>query len=47
MIHFETILITINDELVYKYLNNEINYKSLQLNIIRLIKSPYFYKFIN
>ena len=43
--YFETILITINDELVYKYLNNEINYKSLQLNIIRLIKSPYFYKF--
>ena len=43
--YFETILITINDELVYKYLNNEINYKSLQLNIIRFIKSPYFYKF--
>jgi len=43
--YFETILITVNDELVYKYLNNKINYKSLQLNIIRLIKSPYFYKF--
>ncbi len=42
---FETILITINDNLVNKYLNNHINYKSIHLNILKLLKSPFFVKF--
>ena len=43
--YFETILITINDSLVNKYLNNEISYLSIQSNLLRLIKKPYFVKF--
>ena len=42
---FETVLITMNDTLVEKYLNNQINYVSIQSNIINLIKNPYFKKF--
>ncbi len=42
---FETILITINDYLVKKYLLNQINYISIHLNILRLIKSPFLKKF--
>ena len=42
---FETILITINDRLVHNYLKNEISYKSIHLNLLRLIKSPFFRKF--
>ena len=43
--YFETILITINDYLVEKYLNNEINYISIHLNLLRLIKSPFLLKY--
>ncbi len=43
--YFETILITINDNLVYKYLNGQINYKSIQMNILRLINKPYFRRY--
>ncbi len=46
--YFETILITINDYLVNKYLNKEINYQSLNNKMVKLIKNPYFtryYKF--
>ena len=32
-LYFETILITLNDELVLKYLKGEINYISIQLNL--------------
>ena len=42
---FETILITLNDELVDKYLKNQINYISIQKNLLNLIKKPYFLKF--
>ena len=45
--YFETILITLNDCLVHKYLKNEINYISLQLNLLKLIKSPFLVKFYN
>ncbi len=45
--YFETILITINDNLVNKYLNNKINYNSIQLNILKLIKNPFFKKYYN
>lgn len=40
--YFETILISINDFLVDKYLNGDINYLSLNTNLIKLIKRPYF-----
>ena len=42
---FETILITLNDTLVKKYLNGSINYNSIQLNLLKHIKNPYFKKF--
>ena len=42
---FETILITINDKLVYKYLANKINYTSISINLFRLIKSPFFARY--
>ena len=43
--YFETILISLNDSLVNKYLNNEINYISIQRNIINLIERPFFKKY--
>ena len=43
--YFETILITLNDELVKKYLNGEINYISIQTNLLKHMKSQYFKKF--
>ncbi len=43
--YYETILITINDELVKKYLNNEISYISIHEILLKLIKNPYFIKF--
>ena len=43
--YFETILITINDTLVNKYLDSEINYISIQKNLINIIKRPYFKKY--
>ena len=43
--YFETILITLNDTLVEKYLNGQINYISIQENILNLIKRPYIMKF--
>ena len=42
---FETILITLNDNLVDKYLNNKINYSSLHRNLLNFIKKPYFNKY--
>ena len=45
--YFETILITINDYLVNKYLNSQISYHSLNRNIIKLIKTPYFMRYYN
>ena len=42
---FETILITLNDNLVNKYLSGHINYISIQRNLLNLIKKPYFKKF--
>ncbi len=43
--YFETILITINDLLVYKYLKGQINYISIQKNILKLIKNRYFTRY--
>ena len=43
--YFETILITINDHLVHKYLSNKIKYNSIQQNLLTLMKSPYLRKF--
>ena len=43
--YFETILITINDELVKKYLHNKISYISLHKILLKLIKKPYFTKY--
>ena len=45
--YFETILITINDTLVYKYLNGNINYISIQQNLLNLIKHSFFKKYYN
>tara|TARA_Y100000741_G_scaffold161424_1_gene121770 strand:- start:4198 stop:5079 length:882 start_codon:yes stop_codon:yes gene_type:complete len=43
--YFETILISINDFLVMKYLKGDINYLSLNNNLVKLIKSPYFTRY--
>ena len=43
--YFETILISINDYLVMKYLKGDINYLSLNNNLVTLIKKPYFTRF--
>ncbi len=43
--YFETILISINDNLVDKYLKNEISYHSLNTNLIKLTKIPYFTRY--
>jgi len=43
--YFEIILVSINDELVKKYLNNEISFFSLQKKLLKLIKHPYFNKY--
>ena len=42
---FEIILITLNDNLVNKYLNGEINYQSIYKNILKLIKKPTLNKY--
>ena len=42
---FETILITVNDNLVKKYLDNKINYISVHRNLLHLIKSTFFTKY--
>jgi len=43
--YFETILITLNDSLVDKYLKGEINYISIQKNLLNLIESTYLKKY--
>ena len=43
--YFETILITINDYLVYKYLDNKINYHSIHYNLLNLINNSFFKKY--
>ena len=45
--YFEIILISINDELVKKYLDNRISYYSIQKILLKLIKKPYFTKYYN
>ena len=43
--YFETILISINDILVDKYLKSEISYRSLNSNLMKLTKIPYFTRY--
>tara|TARA_B100000579_G_C22007847_1_gene478081 strand:- start:130 stop:486 length:357 start_codon:yes stop_codon:yes gene_type:complete len=43
--YFETVLISINDFLVDKYLKGEINYNSINANLVKLIKIPYFSRY--
>ena len=43
--YFETILITLNDELVKNYLKNKISYFSIIKILMKMIKTPYFCKF--
>ena len=43
--YFETILISINDNLVDKYLRGEINYNSISVNLLKFTKIPYFTRF--
>ncbi len=43
--YFETILVSINDVLVDKYLRGDINYHSLNVNLMKLIKIPYFTRY--
>tara|TARA_B100001027_G_scaffold108545_1_gene74813 strand:- start:5114 stop:6286 length:1173 start_codon:yes stop_codon:yes gene_type:complete len=43
--YFEIILTTLNDNLVNKYLNDRINYISIQKNLLYFIKCKFFKKF--
>ncbi len=43
--YFETILISLNDSLVDKYLKGEINYISIQKNLLNLLESTYLKKY--
>tara|TARA_Y100000741_G_scaffold336643_1_gene295388 strand:- start:1609 stop:2784 length:1176 start_codon:yes stop_codon:yes gene_type:complete len=43
--YFETILTTINDFLVERYLRGDISYLTLNTNLIKMIKKPYFIKY--
>ena len=43
--YFETILITLNDSLVKEYLDKKINYISIQQNLLKLVKKPFFIKY--
>ena len=45
--YFEIILITINDELVNKYLKNRITYISIHKIMLKLLKKHYFKKYFN
>jgi len=45
--YFETILVSINDELVKKYLKDQISFISMQKNLLKYIKDPYFVKYYN
>ena len=45
--YYETILISINDYLVDKYLKGHINYSCLNNNLIKLTKIPYFTRYYN
>ena len=44
---FEVILVSINDELVKNYLNNNISYISIHKKMFILLKKPYFTRFYN
>ena len=44
-IYFEIILVTLNDILVQKYLDNKISYITIHKSILKLLKNPYFVKF--
>ncbi len=43
--YLEVILVSLNDALVKKYLDNKISYLSIHTLIIKLLKKPYFSKF--
>lgn len=45
--YFEIVLVSLNDELVMRYLNRKINYISIHILLFKLIKDPYFAKFYN
>tara|TARA_Y100000590_G_scaffold269917_1_gene303147 strand:- start:4602 stop:5762 length:1161 start_codon:yes stop_codon:yes gene_type:complete len=42
---FETILVSVNDELVHKFLNNKIKYKNLSFYLMKIIKFKVFNKY--
>ena len=43
--YFEIVLVSLNDELVMRYLDRKINYISIHILLLKLIKDPYFTKF--
>ena len=45
--YFETILVSLNDELVRRYLNNKIPYISIHKTMLELLKKKYFSKYYN
>ena len=43
--YFETVLVTLNDELVRLFLKKKINYISIHYNLLNMIINPYFFKY--
>ena len=43
--YFETVLVTLNDELVKLFLKKKINYISIHYNLLNMIINPYFFKY--
>ena len=43
--YLEVILVSINDELVQRYLDDKLSYLSIHKNMLKLLKKPYFTKY--
>ena len=45
--YYEIILVTVNDYFVRKFLNGNINFKKMQIKLIKKLKDPYLLKYYN
>jgi len=43
--YFEIILVTVNDYFVKKFLNGQINFQKMQINLLKKLKDPYLSKY--
>lgn len=45
--YYEIILVTVNDYFVKKFLNGNINFQKMQINLVKKLKDPYLSKYYN